>query len=104
MKYLPDLVSEGDVVVTGGGTLLLGTPGTTLYSLSCSEGSCIDFPDSVLEENIGEDGFSEVLALRNRGEGLLFANNLKVRERYDVYSNTYKYSVARKRGIVIILH
>ena len=102
MKILSPIISEGDVAVNGGGRLVLGAPGTRLYSLSCSEGACVDFSNDMLNANCGEDGYSDVLALRNR-EGLVFAENLKIKERYDAYSHSYIYSVCRKRGTVVIL-
>ena len=104
MTFLKPIVStNGNVAVTGGGRLLIGATGTRLNSLSCSGGACIDFPDAVLRENCGANGFTDVLALRVRGgDDLVFADRLKVRERFDIDTNTYIYSTRRAVGFVLI--
>lgn len=103
MRFLSPIDTEGDVVVSGGGRLIFGVPGSWIYSLSCEDGAVVDFSDSALDANIGEDGFAEMLTLRKKADASAFADNLVVKERYDVYTHTYKYSVSRKRGFVIIM-
>ena len=104
MTFLKPIVStNGNVAVTGGGRLLIGATGTRLNSLSCSGGACIDFPDAVLRENCGANGYADVLTLRVRGgEDLVFADRLKVRERFDIDTNTYIYSTRRAVGFILI--
>jgi len=95
VRFLTPIVSDGDVVVSGGGKVVFA-PGTKLNSLVCQGGAVLDMPET------GASGYEEMLALRSRGEGLVFDGGLNVKERCDASANMYIYSGRRKRGMMLI--
>ena len=103
LTFASPVVSDGEIVVTGGGRLLLGAAGTKLWTLSCADGATVGATDELLAANAGADKYADVLRVRKLDDSLVFAEDLKTRMRYESETDTYVFSAKRKLGLMLIV-
>ena len=94
------LESEGSVVVTGGGTVVLATLGTRLGKLTCADGVKLE-----ISKDVAVHGqYVDILAVREDDASIAFSQNLAVKKRFDDTTGCIVYSVKNTRvGLSIIV-
>ena len=87
------LESEGSVVVTGGGTVVLATLGTRLGKLTCADGVKLE-----ISKDVAVHGqYVDILAVREDDASIAFGQNLAVKKRFDDTTGCIVYSVKNTR-------
>lgn len=102
MTFASPIVSDIDVAVTGGGKFMLGVAGTSLGSVSCADGATVDATDELLQAAPDPKGFADILAVR-RMDGLVLADTLKAKMRYESETDSYVISAKRRAGLCLIV-
>ena len=94
------LESEGSVVVTGGGTVVLATLGTRLGKLTCADGVKLE-----ISKDVAVHGqYVDILAVREDDASIAFGQNLAVKKRFDDTTGCIVYSVKNTRvGLSIVV-
>lgn len=102
VTFATPVVSDIEVAVTGGGQFVLGTAGSALWSVSCADGATVDVTDGLLQAAPNAKGYSDILAVRST-DGLVLADTLKAKMRYESETDSYIISAKRKQGLCLIV-
>lgn len=103
VTFASPIVSDGEVAVTGAGRLVLDAPGTRLWKLTCADGATVGVTEEYVAEHAGADKFADVLAVRRLDDSLEFADNLRVKMRYEIEVDSYVYSAKIKPGMLLMV-
>ena len=99
ITFAKPIVSSGTLALTGSGRFEIGAEGMRLGKVTCADGAKIALADGVGDAS----DYTDILSVRTPDASIAFAEDLRIKVRYDLTTDETIYSAKPVRGLMLIV-